>query len=101
MRLLLRILYREWGEVAVQIDNMCYYTFDEIAGRVLIPGCMAVAHMYDIEFCTCNHLNSWKQIEHKKYQSEVKKLNKTIETLLKENTELVSKLEAMQTSPAP
>ena len=32
----------------------CHHIQDEIAGKVLIPGCMAVTISQDIEDCTCS-----------------------------------------------
>lgn len=31
----------------------CHYINDKKAGRVLIPGCLAVVHTNDLEQCTC------------------------------------------------
>jgi hypothetical protein len=33
----------------------CHYTYDEKAGEVLIPGCMAVAISNDIDRCACRY----------------------------------------------
>lgn len=45
----------------------CHYIVDKIAGRVLIPGCMAAAVSGDIEQCTCRDFDlSFSQFERKR-----------------------------------
>lgn len=57
----------------------CHYIVDKIAGRVLIPGCMAAAVSGDIEQCTCRDFDlSFSQFERKRYNDELKRRNDEI-----------------------
>ena len=58
----------------------CYYTHDKIAGRVLIPGCMAVAISNDKSDCTCYHSRKHKSMEERvsMLEDEIKQLKKLI-----------------------
>lgn len=51
----------------------CHYENIENVGKVLIPGCMAVAVSGDIERCTC-HPTTIRQFEKPKYKEHVKEL---------------------------
>lgn len=62
----------------------CHYENVEGVGKVLIPGCMAVAVTGDIERCTC-HPTSYASFEKEKYQKEVERLKKIIKDLEEEN----------------
>ena len=62
----------------------CHYLNVEGVGKVLIPGCMAVAVTGDIERCTC-HPTSYASFEKEKYQKEVERLKKIIKDLEEEN----------------
>lgn len=62
----------------------CHYQNVEGVGKVLIPGCMAVAVTGDIERCTC-HPTSYASFEKEKYQKEVERLKKIIKDLEEEN----------------
>ncbi len=76
----------------------CYYTYDVEVGKVLIPGCLAVAHSGDRTDCTCeisfkqfekaeyNEFIKDKNIEIKDLQAEVVSLNRIIKKLLKRRT---------------
>lgn len=72
----------------------CHYIVDKIAGRVLIPGCMAVAVSGDIEQCTCRDFDlSFSLFERKRYNEELKRRNEEIKNLQKENKFLMQELE--------
>lgn len=62
----------------------CHYEKVKGVGRVLIPGCMAVAVSGDIERCTCQP-TTFEQFESRRYQKELKRLRGIIEDLEKEN----------------
>ena len=62
----------------------CHYIKVERVGRVLIPGCMAVAVTGDIERCTC-HPTRFASFEKESYQKEVKRLKGIIQELEAEN----------------
>lgn len=66
----------------------CHYTTDKIAGRVLIPGCEAVAHSYDIELCTCRNHPTFAQFEKEIYNQTIKEKDQLISELEKENESL-------------
>jgi len=48
----------------------CHYENVEGVGRVLIPGCMAVAVSDDIDMCTC-HPTTIRQFETPAYKEHV------------------------------
>lgn len=62
----------------------CHYENIENVGKVLIPGCMAVAVSGDIERCTC-HPTTIRQFENPKYKEHVEELKKRIRELEEEN----------------
>lgn len=62
----------------------CHYENVKGVGKVLIPGCMAVAVTGDIDRCTC-HPTSYASFEKEKYQKEVERLKKIIKDLEEEN----------------
>lgn len=62
----------------------CHYENTENVGKVLIPGCMAVAVSGDIERCTC-HPTTIRQFETTKYKNHVEELKKRIRELEEEN----------------
>ena len=51
----------------------CHYEKIKGVGKVLIPGCMAVAVSNDIELCTC-HSTTYDGFERKRYNNEIKRL---------------------------
>ena len=62
----------------------CHYENIEGVGKVLIPGCMAVAVSQDIEDCTC-HPTTIRQFETQRYKEHVEELKKRIRELEEEN----------------
>jgi hypothetical protein len=50
----------------------CHYEKIKGVGKVLIPGCMAVAVSNDIERCTC-HNTTYESFERKRYNIEIKR----------------------------
>lgn len=62
----------------------CHYTFDKEKNKVLIPGCMAVAHSHDISDCTCSFDLTPSMFEHKQYKHTVDTLRLEIEDLKNE-----------------
>lgn len=66
------------------MSDMCHYITVRDVGRILIPGCWAVAVSDDISLCTCNApLSDPEQID--KLQQENKRLreeNKRLKALL-------------------
>ena len=62
----------------------CHYENVVGVGKVLIPGCMAVAVSGDIDRCTC-HPTTIRQFETPKYKEHVEELRKRIRELEKEN----------------
>lgn len=62
----------------------CHYENVVGVGKVLIPGCMAVAVSGDIDRCTC-HPTTFASFEKEKYQQEVERLKKIIKDLEEEN----------------
>ena len=62
----------------------CHYENIEGVGKVLIPGCMAVAVSQDIEDCTC-HPTTIRQFETQRYKEHVEELKKRIRELDEEN----------------
>lgn len=72
----------------------CHYIVDKIAGRVLIPGCMAAAVSGDIEQCTCRDFDlSFSQFERKRYNDELKRRNDEIKNLQEDSKYLMQELE--------
>lgn len=68
----------------------CHYEKIKGVGKVLIPGCMAVAVSKDIELCTC-HSTTYDSFERERYNKEIKRL-KGIITELEEENEYYRKL---------
>lgn len=68
----------------------CHYEKIKGVGKVLIPGCIAVAVSNDIERCTC-HSTTYESFERDRYNVEVKCL-KGIITELEEENEYYRKL---------
>lgn len=62
----------------------CHYENINGVGKVLIPGCMAVAVSGDIEDCICHH-TTFASFEKEKYQQEVERMKKIIKDLEEEN----------------
>ena len=62
----------------------CHYENIKGVGKVLIPGCMAVAVTGDIDQCTC-HPTTIMQFETPKYKEHVEELKKRIRKLEEEN----------------
>lgn len=62
----------------------CHYENVEGVGKVLIPGCMAVAVSNDINMCTCSP-NTIRQFEAPGFKKEIERLTKIIRDLEKEN----------------
>ena len=62
----------------------CHYENIDGVGKVLIPGCMAVAVSQDITDCTC-HPTTFASFEKEKYQKEVNRLKQIIKDLEEEN----------------
>lgn len=62
----------------------CHYEKIKGVGKVLIPGCMAVAVSNDIERCTC-HSTTYESFERDRYNVEVKRMKSIITELEKEN----------------
>ena len=62
----------------------CHYENVEGVGRVLIPGCMAVAVTNDIDMCTCGP-TIIRQFETPTYKKYVEMLIKRIRELEEEN----------------
>ncbi len=72
----------------------CHYIVDKIAGRVLIPECMAVTISGDISDCTCQDYDlSFAEFERKQYNEKLKQRNEEIKKLRKENKYLMQELE--------
>lgn len=62
----------------------CHYENIKGVGRVLIPGCMAVAVTNDLERCTC-HPTSFASFGRESYRKEVERLKGIIKDLEEEN----------------
>jgi hypothetical protein len=62
----------------------CHYENINGVGKVLIPGCMAVAISQDITDCTCKPTKIM-DIEKREYKEHVKELEKRIRELEEEN----------------
>lgn len=63
----------------------CHYINVRDVGRVLIPGCMAVAVSNDIGRCTCCDILTEKDFEKQRYNDVVKRLKQEISELRHEN----------------
>jgi len=71
----------------------CYYAFDEVSNqKVLIPGCMAVAHSNEIDDCTCGDW-SFLSFEKKRYNELLNERNREISELEKEVIRLNKRIE--------
>lgn len=71
----------------------CHYVYDEIAGKVLIPGCWSVVMSDDIRDCTCRDEDlTFSQYERKRYNEELEKRNAIIKELRADNKYLRSEL---------
>jgi len=73
----------------------CRYIYDEIAGKILIPGCISVGVYNDIDRCTCKNVLTFNEYEKKRYNDEVKKLRLELKELEGENKELYEKIEKL------
>ena len=62
----------------------CHYIKVKGLGKVLIPGCNAVAISGDIKMCTCNN-TTYVGFEHSRFKKEVERLKGIISNLNKEN----------------
>lgn len=62
----------------------CHYENVEGVGKVLIPGCMAVAVTNDIDMCTCAP-TTIRQFEAPGFKKEIERLTKIIRDLEEEN----------------
>jgi hypothetical protein len=62
----------------------CHYENIKGVGKVLIPGCMAVAVSNDIDMCTCSP-TTIRQFETQRYKEHVEELKKRIRELEEEN----------------
>ena len=71
----------------------CHYENVEGVGKVLIPGCMAVAVSQDITDCTCKP-TTIMDFEKREYKEHVKELEKRIRELEKENEYYAQLLES-------
>jgi len=63
----------------------CHYIKVKGIGKVLIPGCMAVAVSNDIERCTCTDILTEADFEKKRYNDIVTRMKKEIAELREEN----------------
>lgn len=66
----------------------CHYVYDPIAGKVLIPGCMAVAHSNDMARCTCRSLSTFRDFEKQRYNEILKQKDDLIKSLERDNADL-------------
>ena len=72
----------------------CHYEHVNGVGRVLIPGCMAVAVSGDIDRCTCHPSEeAYLSFARESYQKEVRRLKSIIKELRKENEYYANLLE--------
>lgn len=63
----------------------CYFTYDAIAGKVLIPGCWGPIHSNDIDDCHCTkHPKTFKAFERQEYKKILSEQSKLIAELEKE-----------------
>lgn len=63
----------------------CHYIKVKGAGKVLIPGCMAVAVSNDIDDCTCGDILIEANFECKRCKDVVERMKKEIIELREEN----------------
>ena len=64
----------------------CHYERIKGVGKVLIPGCVAVAISGDIRDCTCHcEPQTFAAFERQEYNKEVKRLKEKIKRLEEEN----------------
>lgn len=63
----------------------CHYIKVKGVGKVLIPGCMAVAVSNDIDDCTCPDILTEAEIERQRYNDVVDRMKKEIAELREEN----------------
>lgn len=63
----------------------CHYIKVKNVGKVLIPGCMAVAVSNDISDCTCPDILTEANFERLRYNDVVNRLKKEITELREEN----------------
>lgn len=63
----------------------CHYINVRAVGRVLIPGCMAVAVSNDIERCTCCDILTERTLRSNANNDVVKRLKQEISELRQEN----------------
>ena len=64
----------------------CYYENIKGVGKVLIPGCWAVAISNDIRDCTCRReAQTFAAFERQEYNKEIKRLKAKIKELEDEN----------------
>lgn len=73
----------------------CHYERIKGVGRVLIPGCMAVAVSNDISRCTCSPTEV-EEFESERYRKEIRRLHGIIQNLEKENEYYAKLLEENQ-----
>ncbi|MGJ1321430.1 hypothetical protein ACR780_01960 [Sphingobacterium faecium] len=66
----------------------CRYIIDKIGGKVLIPGCDAVANSYDMSMFTCRTEQSFSAFEKQRYNEVIKEKDSLISELEKENASL-------------
>jgi len=68
----------------------CHYVYDEIAGKVLIPGCWAVVHHGNMKFCECRSEKepTYKDYENQQYNKDIRQKDKEIKELEKEVAQL-------------
>lgn len=73
----------------------CHYIYTEEGGKILIPGCMAVAVSGNIEYCTCKSY-SFAEFEKEKYNKALKALKneiKELEKLVEYQNKIIEKLQ--------
>lgn len=63
----------------------CHYIKVRGLGKVLIPGCMAVANSGRIEDCTCLDILTEADFERKRYHDVVARMRKEIQEHREEN----------------
>ena len=76
----------------------CHYENIRGVGKVLIPGCMAVAVSGDIDRCTC-HRTTVASFEREAYKKEVRRLEGIIRSLEDENEYYRRLLESNEIKP--
>lgn len=63
----------------------CHYIKVKGVGKVLIPGCIAVAVSNDITDCTCDDILTEADFERQRYKDVVERMKKEIVELREEN----------------